>query len=100
VSNFPLSYKLSWLPRLLNPSLAGNDGSFGPMAARWSEPRKTVRLVFLGDISAVANREPPEIDPSLREIIAAADLVVANCEALSSTDPPFRWRRGWAPAMR
>jgi poly-gamma-glutamate capsule biosynthesis protein CapA/YwtB (metallophosphatase superfamily) len=89
VSNFPLSYKLSWLPRLLKPSLAGNDDSFGPMAARWREPREAVRLVFLGDISAVANREPPEIGASLREVIAEGDLVVANCESPVVERPAF-----------
>jgi poly-gamma-glutamate capsule biosynthesis protein CapA/YwtB (metallophosphatase superfamily) len=81
VSNFPLPYKFSWLPRLLKPSLAGDTGDFGPMEQRWLVGAPTARLVFLGDISAVANREPPEIDPALREIIAAADLVVANCES-------------------
>jgi len=89
VSNFPLSYKLSWLPRLLKPSLAGNDGTFGPAEARWAEPKASVRLVFLGDISAVANSEPPEIDPALRQIISAADLVVANCESPVMERPTF-----------
>ena len=46
--------------------------------------------MFLGDISAVANREPPEIDPALREIIASADLVVANCESPVVARPSFR----------
>jgi poly-gamma-glutamate synthesis protein (capsule biosynthesis protein) len=89
VSNFPLSYKLSWLPRFLKPSMAGQAGA--PVADRWLEPPKeTARLVFLGDISAVANREPPEIDPALREIIASADLVVANCESPVVARPRFR----------
>lgn len=101
MSNFPLSYKLSWLPRLLKSSLAGNDGSFGPMAARGSAPRQAVRLVFLGDISAVANREPPEIDQALREIIASADLVVANCESPVVERPvfPLATRVGMRHAM-
>jgi poly-gamma-glutamate capsule biosynthesis protein CapA/YwtB (metallophosphatase superfamily) len=90
VSNFPLSYKLSWLLRLLRPSLAGGDGSFGPLAARWHEPKEVVRLVFLGDISAVANAEPPEIDPAICELIAEADLVVANCESPVVERPVFR----------
>jgi poly-gamma-glutamate capsule biosynthesis protein CapA/YwtB (metallophosphatase superfamily) len=81
VSNFPLSYKLSWLPRLLKPSLAGGDTAFGPIEARWSKPQRTVRLVFAGDISSVANREPPEIGPSLRALFVDADLIVANCES-------------------
>jgi poly-gamma-glutamate synthesis protein (capsule biosynthesis protein) len=49
VSNFPLSYKLSWLPRLLKPSLTGNTGDFGPMEQRWLAAGPTVRLVFLDD---------------------------------------------------
>ena len=89
MSNFPLSYKLSWLPRLLKPSLAGDDGSFGPLEARWREPKATVRLLFHGDISAVANREPPEIDPVLREIMGGSDLVVANCESPVVERPAF-----------
>lgn len=89
MSNFSVSYRLSWLPRLLKPSLAGDGGSFGPMEARWHEPRTVVRLVFLGDISAVANSEPPEIEPALRKLIAAADLVVANCESPVVARPGF-----------
>lgn len=84
MSNFPLSYKLSWLPRLINPSLERGD--------RWDylpaerillspPPEKTRRLAFLGDISAVANRSAPVVDDDLRALIASADLVVGNCEA-------------------
>ncbi|MDO9306638.1 MAG: metallophosphatase, partial [Mesorhizobium sp.] len=40
MSNYPLAYKLSWLPRFLKPSLAGDGGTFGPMAVRWREPKK------------------------------------------------------------
>lgn len=81
MSNFPLSYRLSWLPRLLVPALGAGDPAFGPVHARWLEPRRSVRLVFAGDVSAVANRDPPTLDPALRAILAAADLVVANCES-------------------
>ena len=57
VSNYPLSYKLSWLPRFLWPSLGGDKAGFAPAAGRWLEPVPTgaVRLAFVGDISAVAN---------------------------------------------
>jgi poly-gamma-glutamate synthesis protein (capsule biosynthesis protein) len=83
VSNFPLAYKLSWLPRLLKPSLAGDRWGFlPPEAALLSrQPTPTKRLVFLGDISAVANREAPEFDARLKEVIASADLVIGNCES-------------------
>lgn len=89
MSNFPLPYRLSWLPRLLKPSLAGKDGAFGPPAARWLQPEAAARLVFLGDVSAVASGEPPEIDSSLRRLIAGADLVVANCESPVVSRPAF-----------
>ncbi|MEP9389488.1 CapA family protein [Mesorhizobium sp. KR9-304] len=101
MSNFPLSYKLSWLPRLLTPSLAGAPVDFGPMEQRWRQPAAVARLVFLGDISAVANREPPEIDPALRGVIAGADLVIANCESPVVERPvfPLATRLGTRHAM-
>lgn len=89
MSNFPLHYRLSWLPRLLKPSLAGDSGDFGSSSRRWLAGGPVVRLVFLGDISAVANAGPPEIDPELRGIIAKADLVVANCESPVVARPVF-----------
>jgi poly-gamma-glutamate synthesis protein (capsule biosynthesis protein) len=83
VSNFPLAYKLSWLPRLLNPSLAGDRSGFAPPAGTLLEPfpTRTVRLVFVGDISAVANRAAPVVDPEIHDLLGAADLVVGNCES-------------------
>ena len=100
MSNFPLSYRLSWLPRLLRLSLADND-TIGPAEARWSQPKASVGLVFLGDISAVANRDPPEIDPALHAIISRADLVVANCESPVVNRPayPVATRLGLRHAM-
>ena len=83
MSNFPLAYKLSWLPRLLRPSVAGGDEDFLPPegALLSSLPVRTKRLVFLGDISAVANRKAPEIDERLKNLIGSADLVIGNCES-------------------
>lgn len=83
MSNFPLAYKLSWLPRLLNPSLAGDRQGYLPAEGVLLSPppKSTRRLVFLGDISAVANRTAPIVDEDLRALIASADLVVGNCEA-------------------
>ncbi|MEW9804641.1 CapA family protein [Mesorhizobium sp. ZMM04-5] len=89
MSNFPLSYRLSWLPRLVKPSLAAGGRRFGPIEARWLQPRQAVRLLFAGDISAVASREPPEVDPSLCALFEAADLVVANCESPVVERPAF-----------
>ena len=98
VSNFPPSYKLSWLPRFLKPSLAGQAGAPASAQLMAEPPGQIVRLVFLGDISAVANRTPPEIDPALRKIIASADLVVANCESPVVARPRFRLAtQAWNP---
>jgi poly-gamma-glutamate synthesis protein (capsule biosynthesis protein) len=83
VSNYPLSYKLSWLPCFLRPSLGGDRHGFAPRAATLIEPppARTVRLAFVGDISAVANRSAPECDPTIAALLASADLVVGNCES-------------------
>ena len=91
MSNFPLSYKLSWLPRFLWPSLAGGRTDFAARQAEWSEPapRHTARLVFVSDLSAVANRTAPTVDPALRDLFASADLVVGNCESPVVERPRF-----------
>ena len=83
VSNYPLSYKLSWLPRLLRPSLGGDRSGFVAPAATLIDPppMRTVRLAFVGDISAVANRDAPECDPAIAALLSSADLVVGNCES-------------------
>lgn len=83
MSNYPLSYKLSWLPRFLKPSFGGDRSGFAATAATLMEPlpARTVRLAFVGDISAVANRMAPECDPAIAALLASADLVVGNCES-------------------
>ncbi|RUU03220.1 metallophosphatase [Mesorhizobium sp. USDA-HM6] len=83
MSNYPLSYKLSWLPRFLKPSLGGDRNGFAAPAATLIDPppAQTVRLAFIGDISAVANRAAPECDPALAALLGSADLVVGNCES-------------------
>lgn len=83
MSNFPLSYRLSWLPRLLTPSLGGDRQGFAAPAGAWLEApaERSVRLAFVGDISAVANRVTPVVHPEIRELLASADLVVGNCES-------------------
>lgn len=102
MSNFPLTYKLSWLPRLLRPGIGGSKAGLAPAEARLIEqPASTRRLVFLGDISAVANRDPPEVAPELKEVIASADLVIGNCESPVVERPRFRMatRAGTRHAM-
>jgi poly-gamma-glutamate capsule biosynthesis protein CapA/YwtB (metallophosphatase superfamily) len=83
VSNYPLSYKLSWLPRFLKPSLGGDRSGFAPMAGTMMTPlpRQIVRVAFIGDISAVASSRAPDCDRVLKELLGAADLVVGNCES-------------------
>lgn len=89
MSNFPLSYRLTWLPRLLRPSPAGDRRGFVPPQGEWQPSRRSVRLAFVGDISAVAGREPPLVDPALRALLASADLVVGGCES-PVTERPVR----------
>ncbi|MER9300725.1 CapA family protein [Mesorhizobium sp. M0621] len=82
MSNYPLSYKLSWLPRFLKPSLAGDARDFAPMAGTLMDPpKRAVRLAFVGDISAVANRSAPDCDPEIKALLGDADLVIGNCES-------------------
>lgn len=82
MSNYPLSYKLSWLPRFVKPSLGGDAGGFAPPSGiLMSPPATTVRLAFVGDISAVANRSAPECDPAISALLGSADLVIGNCES-------------------
>ena len=59
----------------------------------------TRRLVFIGDISAVANRTAPVIDERLKALIASADLVVGNCESpvVERRAQPARHRGRHAP---
>ncbi|PZV39987.1 CapA family protein [Mesorhizobium kowhaii] len=83
MSNYPLSYKLSWLPRFLKPSLGGDANGFAPMAGSTMTPppKQTVRLAFIGDISAVANRGAPDCDSAIAKLLGSADLVIGNCES-------------------
>ena len=83
MSNYPLSYKLSWLPRFLKPSLGGDGDGFAPSAGSLmaSLPARTVRLAFVGDISAIANRRAPQCDAAIMTLLGSADLVVGNCES-------------------
>jgi len=64
-------------------------------------PATLVRLVFIGDISAVASGATPEVDERLRLLIASADLVVGNCEApvVERVRRPFRTASGTHHAM-
>lgn len=81
-SNYPLSYKISWPVRFLKPSLGGDATGFSAAQAQClPRPERSVRLAFIGDISAIANRRPPACDAELAGLLASADLVVGNCES-------------------
>jgi poly-gamma-glutamate synthesis protein (capsule biosynthesis protein) len=102
VSNFPLSYRLTWLPRFLRPSLRGDrQGFHAPPRRAPAKADDAVRLVFTGDLSAVANRAPPLVDASLQALFAEADLVVVNCESpvVEKAHAPFGTLLGVRHAM-
>ena len=44
-------------------------------------PAEFVRLVFLGDLSAVNRRGAPILHPAITGILQSADLVIANCDS-------------------
>ncbi|KQU76588.1 metallophosphatase [Aminobacter sp. DSM 101952] len=91
-SNYPFSYKISWPARFLKPSLRGGVSAPAPAeAALLPRPEKSVRLAFVGDISAVANRQPPACDEDLKALFASADLVVGNCESPLVARPSARF---------
>lgn len=82
MSNYPLSYRLTWLPRFLRPSLRGDRSGFHAAPRHAPEkPADAVRLVFAGDLSAVANRRLPRVDVELQALFRGADLTVINCES-------------------
>lgn len=102
MSNYPLSYRLTWLPRFLRPSLRGDRSAFHAAPRRAADkPGAAVRLVFAGDLSAVANRTPPRIDEELQALFRGADLTVLNCESpvVSRVAAPLGTRLGVRHAM-
>ena len=102
VSNYPLSYRLTWLPRLLHPSVHGFRPESRPTPRDAGErPAGAVRLVFFGDLSSVANEAPPMVDWDLRTLFGGADLIVGNCESPVVERPaaPFATALGLKHAM-
>jgi poly-gamma-glutamate capsule biosynthesis protein CapA/YwtB (metallophosphatase superfamily) len=92
VSNYPFSYKISWPARFAKPSLRGDASGYLPDQVRFlPKPGQSVRLAFVGDISAVANRRPPAFDRELVSLLASADLVVGNCESPVVDRPSVRF---------
>ncbi len=102
MSNYPLSYKISWPLRFLRPSVAGRADGFLPQHSDFlPPPASSVRLALVGDISAVANRRAPACDAQLATLLASADLVVGNCESPVVAKPRagLRTRLGTHHAM-
>jgi hypothetical protein len=99
---FTFAYKLAWLPRMLFAGLGTMSNiSAAPMRHGLARPAGTKRIVFLGDLSAVANRRRPKFSRSFRELCGSADIIVANCESpiVSRSIMPLQTRLGLCHAM-
>lgn len=90
MSNYPLSYKISWPVRFLKPSLGGGEGFMPAHGQFLPLVGKSVRLAFVGDISAEANRWTPVCDEDLVALLGSADIVVGNCESPVVRQPSAR----------
>ena len=100
VSNFPLSYRLSWLPRLLKPSLAGNDGTFGPLerdgGAEDDGAAGLSRRHFCGRQPRAAGDRSGAAGNHRRGRSGRRQLREPRRPATGR----FPWRRGWESGMR
>lgn len=85
---------LSWMPQLFRHAPGGNASGFAPPSAILlpEATERSVRLVFLGDISSVACRAAPTCDETVVAFLRSADLVVANCESPVVQRPRARLR--------
>jgi poly-gamma-glutamate synthesis protein (capsule biosynthesis protein) len=83
IRTFTLGYRLAWLPRI---ALAGFPliGNF-PAAPRKRTPaaHRTggKRICFVGDFSALANRQCPVVSPVFRSLCEEADVIIMNLES-------------------
>lgn len=83
MSNFPLAYKLSWLPRFLSPSARMPEGfARQPLqaVAPDGDGAPTVDCLFFGDISNVADPTLAAAPEELRDLFRRADMAIGNCE--------------------
>ena len=83
MSNFPISYILTWLPLFLRPSVRvrgplERNPLHGVLSA--GGPSKTVTLLFFGDIANVTGRPIATPPSGMLELFRRADLVIGNCE--------------------
>jgi hypothetical protein len=54
-------------------------------------PSTTVKVLLAGDLMRTPGNEVPAVEGSLRDLLAVADLVVANCEGPVSPEPSSPW---------
>jgi poly-gamma-glutamate synthesis protein (capsule biosynthesis protein) len=90
-AKFTNLYRALWLPRLL---VMGRQAippfPAAPLKAG-EQPAGAKRILFLGDLSTVANRRQPELSDGMTAIFASADLVIANLETpvVERSSTPF-----------
>jgi poly-gamma-glutamate synthesis protein (capsule biosynthesis protein) len=80
---FTFGYRLAWLPRI---ALAGfrRVGDFPAAPRRHAAAMHRAgskRILFLGDFSALANRQSPVVSPAFRSLCEAADVILMNLES-------------------
>lgn len=99
---FSLAYQLAWLPRLLLAGV-GAPKAFpaAPLMRKSAVTGHSRRILFLGDLTAVANRSCPRFSDEFQAFCRAADIVVANCESpiVSRSRSPLLTRAGLCHAM-
>ena len=99
---FSLAYQLAWLPRLLFAG-TGATKAFpaAPLIKKFAVTGPSRRILFLGDLTAVANRSCPRFSDEFQAFCRAADVIVANCESpiVSRSRSPLLTRVGLCHAM-
>ena len=89
-SPYGIADSSKWLVRYVHPSTR-RRAPVQALPRAWHaeehDPSEAATVVFLGDLMASAREGPVDVSPSLRHRIAAADLVVLNCESLVGERP-------------
>jgi hypothetical protein len=101
-AKFTNRYRITWLPRLwLTGSQQIPPFPAAPLKAG-ARPEGAKRILFLGDVSAVANKGLPEISDGMRAVFSSADIVIANLETpiVARSCTPFLTGIGMSHAMR
>jgi len=81
-SPYTIGQTIAWPWFFLRPSTR-HRSRVDPAAAVADGPPdgRGVRIVFFGDLMPIAGRRSFRVDPLLREVFSAADLVIGNCES-------------------